>query len=42
MCVIAEVVEFVPGYIDGYVVFKLWEIILLYLVLDRFEIEYWS
>lgn len=42
MCVIAEVVEFIPGYIDGYVVFKLWEVILLYLVLDRFEIEYWS
>lgn len=43
MCLIAEVVEFIPGYIDGYVVFKLWEvIILLYLVLDQFEIEYWS
>lgn len=43
MCIIAEVVELIPGYIDGYVVFKLWEVIvLLYLVWDKLEIEYWS
>ena len=40
---IAEVVMLIPGYIDGYVVFKLWEVIIqLYLVPEKSEIEYWA
>lgn len=43
MCAIAEVVELISGYIDGYVVFKLWEVIIqLYLVPEKSEIEYWA
>lgn len=43
MCAIAEVVEFIPGYVDGYEVFKLWEVIIqLYLVPEKSEVEYWA
>lgn len=43
MHAIAEVVMFIPGYIERYVVFKLWEVIIqLYLVPEKSEIEYWA
>lgn len=43
MCAVAELVMLMLEYIDGYVVFKLWEVITqLYLILEKSETEYWA
>lgn len=43
MCAVAEVIMLILVYIDGYVVFKLWEVIIqLSLILEKSETEYWA